>query len=128
VFQCWINSRRAGCFDISATASANAFRLWLAKSFLSLACSSLVIAVSIGAILKLVKNWREVTLYSWSFYLNVALALLSALESAQTYIVDGKLSSALIVCLISASAAIARLIKQVTVSGEEPKEIVPLGI
>jgi hypothetical protein len=76
----------------------------------------------------LVKNWREVTLYSWSFYLNVALALLSALESATTYIVEGKLSSALIVCLISASAAIARLIKQVTVSGEEPKEIVPLGI
>jgi hypothetical protein len=78
--------------------------------------------------MRLVSNWKEVTLYSWSFRLNLILAATSALEAGASYLADGKISSALIVCGISIAASVSRLVKQVTVSGEEPKEIVPLGI
>jgi hypothetical protein len=78
--------------------------------------------------MRLVSNWKEVTLYSWSFRLNLILAATSALEAGASYLADGKISSALIVCGISIAASVSRLVKQVTVSGEDKPEETPLGI
>jgi hypothetical protein len=78
--------------------------------------------------MKLVPNWKEVTLYSYSFHINLWSAILGAVESGASYYAEGRWGRGLVVTAICGAAAVARLVKQVTVSGEEPKEIVPLGI
>jgi hypothetical protein len=69
--------------------------------------------------LKLLPNWRKVALNSWSFRINVVIAITSAVEAAVTYLVDGRVGVSIIVAGASIAASGARLVKQVTVSGEE---------
>lgn len=68
---------------------------------------------------RLVPNWRAVVLHSWSFRINVVIALCSAVDAGITYFVDGRASTALVVAGVSLIASVARLVKQATVSGEE---------
>lgn len=69
--------------------------------------------------MKCVPNWQRIVLHSWSFQINVVIALTSALEAGIEYAVDGKIGSALVVAGVSLLAAGARLIKQATVSGDD---------
>lgn len=68
--------------------------------------------------MRLVQNWRAVLRYAWSIRINIGLAILSGVDGAVTYVVDGKLSSALIVFAVSVSASIARVVAQPTVAGD----------
>lgn len=70
--------------------------------------------------MRLVPNWKRVARYSWSFWLNVAITLASALEAGITYWADGRLSMSLIVGGVSLTAGVLRLIKQPEISGDEP--------
>lgn len=68
--------------------------------------------------MKLVRNWRVVAQHAWSIRLNLLLALLAGADAAVTYVVDGKLSSALVVFAVSIAASSARLVVQEKISGE----------
>lgn len=70
--------------------------------------------------MKLVWNWKRVLKHAWSFQLNVLVALASAVDAGIAYWVDGRVSASLLVGGASLAASILRLIKQESVSGEEP--------
>ena len=68
--------------------------------------------------MSLVPNWRAVVFHSWSFRINVAVAFTSALEAASAFVVKGELGAAAVVAGCSLVAAVARLVRQATVSGD----------
>ena len=70
--------------------------------------------------MKFVPNWKRVLLHSWSFHINVLVAVTSAADAGISYWVDGRISASLAVAVTSLVASLARLIKQETVSGEDP--------
>lgn len=72
--------------------------------------------------MKLVKHWRKVALHSWSFRINAVLCLLSSAEAGVTYWVDGKASAAIAVAGFTLATGVARLVKQVTLSGRDADE------
>jgi hypothetical protein len=67
----------------------------------------------------LVPDWKRVLKHAWSVRLNILLALASAVDSAITYAVDGRLSASLIVAVVSLVASGLRIVKQSSVSGGE---------
>ncbi len=69
--------------------------------------------------MRLVLNWRVVLRRAWSVRLNLLLALASAVESAISYAVDGRLSASLVVAAVSLTASVLRLVKQEDVSGDQ---------
>lgn len=69
--------------------------------------------------MKLVPNWRAVVIHSWSFRINLVIAICSAVDAGITYYADGRASTALVVAGVSLLASGARLVKQATVSGED---------
>lgn len=69
--------------------------------------------------MKLDRNWLAIARHAWSLRLNLGLALLSGLDSAVTYFVDGKLSSGLVVFGISIAASVARVLHQDPLAGED---------
>ena len=70
--------------------------------------------------MKLVPNWKRVVVHAWSLRLNLLTALASAVDAGVAYWVDGRVSASLAVMAASLAASVARLVKQETVSGEQP--------
>jgi uncharacterized ferredoxin-like protein len=69
--------------------------------------------------MKLIPNWQDVALYSWAFRINLIIAVTSAADAAVSYMADGKFAWSLGVAAVSLIASGARLVKQVTISGED---------
>lgn len=67
--------------------------------------------------LRFVWNWRQIIAHAWSFRINILLALLSGVDAAIAYVVDGRVTASLLVFGMSLTASLSRLFFQSKVSG-----------
>ncbi|MBX3580116.1 MAG: hypothetical protein KF723_23175 [Rhizobiaceae bacterium] len=76
--------------------------------------------------MRLVDNWRRVAARAWSVRLIAAATVLSGIEAAAPYAIDGMVpdprARAAAIGLLTLAAGVARLVAQKDVSRAEPKE------
>lgn len=63
-------------------------------------------------------KWRQILTRAWSMWGNYTVAILSGIEAASTYAVDGRVGAAAAIFLTSLVTSGARIVQQKSLSGE----------
>lgn len=64
-------------------------------------------------------DWQKILFHSWAVRLQLILGFFTAVDGAMTYAADGKIGWSVAICGWSLATTVARVIKQVAVSGPD---------